>query len=195
NRFKCDCKMFYQTGWLCCHELACIHLVCGVDFSMMLKSLPARRTSGHEKENRFYLYRIFRLIWGVVDDDERLCEYKEVLDLQKVKSVVRQAETTSPDLPGWRGVSFLFIAPGLEELKQLTKATSWSFICPVRSLDELKVCNMLLGPELKLKDDDFVSRYNEYGGIPISFFSETKNQTNSTLRWRLTRLAQISSRM
>ncbi|OWZ19311.1 hypothetical protein PHMEG_0006460 [Phytophthora megakarya] len=22
NRFKCDCKMFYQTGWLCCHVLA-----------------------------------------------------------------------------------------------------------------------------------------------------------------------------
>ncbi|OWZ16810.1 hypothetical protein PHMEG_0009340 [Phytophthora megakarya] len=49
NRFKCDCKMFCLTGWHCCHVLECIHLVSGVDFSMMLKRLPARRTSGHPK--------------------------------------------------------------------------------------------------------------------------------------------------
>ncbi|OWY98366.1 hypothetical protein PHMEG_00030885 [Phytophthora megakarya] len=57
NRFKCDCKMFYQTGWLCCHVLACIHLICGVDFSIMLKGLPARRTSGRPRKKKTCLTR------------------------------------------------------------------------------------------------------------------------------------------
>ncbi|ETM55610.1 hypothetical protein L914_01194 [Phytophthora nicotianae] len=43
NKYKCDCKEFYQTGWLCAHILATLHLLDSLDLKMMLRKIPARK--------------------------------------------------------------------------------------------------------------------------------------------------------
>ncbi|EGZ23326.1 hypothetical protein PHYSODRAFT_389368, partial [Phytophthora sojae] len=43
SKFKCDCKAFFQSGWLCAHVLACLHLVDSFDLQVILPSLPARK--------------------------------------------------------------------------------------------------------------------------------------------------------
>ncbi|OWY95412.1 Crinkler (CRN) [Phytophthora megakarya] len=147
-------------------------------------------------KSRFYLYCIFRLVHGLLDEDKTFGEYilvlncgekyhkyswkekvfttvnkEEVARLQRVKNVVRLIEATSSELLSWMGVSILFSSPELQKVSKFKRITSWSFISPVWSLDELQVCNMFLDSRLKLTDDDLVSRYSEYGGIPRSVFS------------------------
>jgi hypothetical protein len=50
KKFKCDCKSFYESGWLCAHVLACLQLVGAVDLNAMLRGLPARRPSGRPRK-------------------------------------------------------------------------------------------------------------------------------------------------
>ncbi|EGZ28771.1 hypothetical protein PHYSODRAFT_466886, partial [Phytophthora sojae] len=57
SKFKCDCKEFYQTGWLCGHVMACLKLVDGLDFSLMLRGLLMRRPSGRPRKKKQCLER------------------------------------------------------------------------------------------------------------------------------------------
>ncbi|KUF77010.1 hypothetical protein AM587_10000661 [Phytophthora nicotianae] len=50
NKYKCDCKEFYQTGWLCAHILATLHLVDSLDLKMMLRNFPARKPPGRPRK-------------------------------------------------------------------------------------------------------------------------------------------------
>ncbi|EGZ28343.1 hypothetical protein PHYSODRAFT_475914 [Phytophthora sojae] len=50
KKFKCDCKDFYQTRWLCAHVLACLHLVDNLDLTVMLRGLPTRRPPGRPRK-------------------------------------------------------------------------------------------------------------------------------------------------
>ncbi|EEY53330.1 uncharacterized protein PITG_06974 [Phytophthora infestans T30-4] len=49
-KFKCDCKQFYQIGWLCTRGLACLHLVDALDLQVMLRNLPARKPPGRPRK-------------------------------------------------------------------------------------------------------------------------------------------------
>ncbi|EGZ30780.1 hypothetical protein PHYSODRAFT_470265 [Phytophthora sojae] len=57
SKFKCDCKEFYQTGWLCGHVMACLKLVDGLDFSLMLRGLLMRRPTGRPRKKKQCLER------------------------------------------------------------------------------------------------------------------------------------------
>jgi len=57
KKFKCDCKAFYQTGWLCAHVLACLHLVDDLDLEVMLRGLPARKPPGRPRKKTRCLER------------------------------------------------------------------------------------------------------------------------------------------
>ncbi|EGZ23189.1 hypothetical protein PHYSODRAFT_457828, partial [Phytophthora sojae] len=50
SKFKCGCKAFFQTGWLCAHVLACLHLVDSLDLQVMIRSLPARKPPGRPRK-------------------------------------------------------------------------------------------------------------------------------------------------
>ncbi|KAE9340062.1 hypothetical protein PR003_g10697 [Phytophthora rubi] len=57
QKFKCDCKTFYQSGWLYAHVLACLQLVDAVDLNAMLRGLPARRPPGRPRKKAKCLER------------------------------------------------------------------------------------------------------------------------------------------
>ncbi|KAG6976549.1 hypothetical protein JG688_00001254 [Phytophthora aleatoria] len=157
-------------------------------------------------KSRFYLYCAFRLIHGLVDEEMKSCTYTLVLNfkglyhvyswsekafillnteegfrLRENHYVLRLLEADSTDLLGWAGVSIAFTSPALEKLNSFLKvAMSCSFISPVWSLSELQACNAILDDGLKLTNDELVSRYTEYGGIPRSIFD---GDQDSALRY------------
>ncbi|EGZ16435.1 hypothetical protein PHYSODRAFT_499598, partial [Phytophthora sojae] len=46
NRYRCDCKAHYSSGWICSHVLGALAILENFDLGRMLKSLPARRPPG-----------------------------------------------------------------------------------------------------------------------------------------------------
>ncbi|EGZ10246.1 hypothetical protein PHYSODRAFT_338915 [Phytophthora sojae] len=57
KKVKCDCKDFYQTGWLCAHVLGCLHLVDNLDLAVMRRGLPARSPPGRPRKKSKCLQR------------------------------------------------------------------------------------------------------------------------------------------
>ncbi|POM67835.1 Crinkler (CRN) family protein, partial [Phytophthora palmivora] len=130
-------------------------------------------------KSRFYLYCIFQLILGEREDVKKLLPYElvlnygsdfrkydaerkefveldgeEVVSLQTQRRVLRLVEATSTQLVGWSGVSILFASPGVKGIKDFAKCTTHC---------------------LQLAEDDLVSRYDIFGGIPRFVFTRASN--------------------
>jgi Crinkler effector protein N-terminal domain len=142
----------------------------------------------------FCLYCIFRLVCGHPEEVKELplvvfnfhthyykhiastrefveLNEKEVRFLCKQKNVLRLVDGESSQLMGWKGVSILFVSPGQGSLNDYLKVNSSSYIMPVWSLQELQDYNSLLDGELKLAENELISRYDTFGGIPRSIFT------------------------
>lgn len=150
-------------------------------------------------KSRFYLYCIFQLILREREDIKQLPPYELVMNyghefhkydagrdefveladedvdlLRAQPHMLRLVEATSTRLVGWSGVSILFAAPDAEGMDDFAKVGGFRYILPTWSLEELKQYNALLSGRLKLADEDLVSRYYKFGGIPGSSSRELR---------------------
>jgi hypothetical protein len=153
----------------------------------------------------FYLYCIFQLVHGhqekvlalssiVLNNDAQYHKYdpskkeflelneREVLLLKQENNVVRLIEGKSSLLTGWNGVSILFASPGVERLNEYLKVNSSRHIMPVWSFEELQDYNSLFDGERKLSDNDLISRYEKFGGIPRFIFSNEQELNDLELQ-------------
>jgi hypothetical protein len=96
--------------------------------------------------------------------------------------VLRLVEGTSSELVGWRGVSVLFASPGVDDLGNFAKVDGLTYIMPTWTLEEPEEHNALLPVDLKLAEDELVSRYDKFGGIPRSVFSQGMLETETQLK-------------
>ncbi|EGZ27902.1 hypothetical protein PHYSODRAFT_471116 [Phytophthora sojae] len=51
NRYRCDCKAHYSSGWICSHVLGALAILDNFDLGRMLKRLPARRPPGRPRKS------------------------------------------------------------------------------------------------------------------------------------------------
>ncbi|GMF27500.1 unnamed protein product [Phytophthora lilii] len=162
-------------------------------------------------KSRFLLYCMFQLTLGeqedvqqlplyelVVNHNEKYVKYdaatKEFVDLDKAdvsalmgqRHVLRLVEATSSELTGWSGVSVLFASPGVEGYENFEKVDGLTFTMPTWILEELKEYNTLLSDRLKLDDDELLSRYDLYGGIPRFVFSQTIDRPEAKIHSAIT---------
>ncbi|POM72878.1 Crinkler (CRN) family protein, partial [Phytophthora palmivora] len=151
-------------------------------------------------KSRFYLYCIFQLILGEREDVKKLLPYElvlnygsdfrkydaerkefveldgeEVVSLQTQRRVLRLVEATSTQLVGWSGVSILFASPGVKGIKDFAKVDGGTYIMPAWTFEELREYNSLLPDNLQLAEDDLVSRYDIFGGIPRFVFTRANH--------------------
>eukprot|EP00644_Phytophthora_capsici_P003913 jgi/Phyca11/108643/e_gw1.15.666.1 len=156
----------------------------------------------------FYLYCIFQLIRNreredikqlppyelVMNYDDNFVKYdaaraefvrlnkEDVDDLMDKPFVLRLVDARSTKLMGWRGVSVLFAVPDAEDLHDFEKVPGPKFIMPAWSLEELQDCNQVLPDDLKLAEDELVSRFDAFGGIPRYVFSKNKTAIENKLK-------------
>ncbi|KAG2805569.1 hypothetical protein PC113_g24220, partial [Phytophthora cactorum] len=158
-------------------------------------------------KNRFFLYCIFQLILHEREDVKRLPPYELVVnhkknyvkydaaskefielnetDVRALKGkpyVIRLVEATSSELTGWRGVSVLFASPGVDGIDNFSKVDGLTFIMPTWTLEELEDYNSLPPVELKLAEDELLSRYDVFGGIPRFVFSQAMDRTEAKIK-------------
>ncbi|KAG1708622.1 hypothetical protein DVH05_022249 [Phytophthora capsici] len=158
-------------------------------------------------KSRFFLYCIFQLILREREDVVLLPPYELVVNhkkkyvkydavskafvelnktdvraLQSKPYVIRLVEATSLELTGWRGVSVLFASPDVDGIDNFSKVDGLTFIMPTWTFEELEDYNSLLSDELKLAEDELLSRYDRFGGIPRFVFSQTMDQTEAKIK-------------
>ncbi|KAG3132439.1 hypothetical protein C6341_g22905, partial [Phytophthora cactorum] len=158
-------------------------------------------------KSRFFLYCIFQLILHEREDVKGLPPYELVVnhkknyvkydaaskefielnetDVRALKGkpyVIRLVEATSSELTGWRGVSVLFASPGVDGIDNFSKVDGLTFIMPTWTLEELEDYNSLPPVELKLAEDELLSRYDVFGGIPRFVFSQAMDRTEAKIK-------------
>ncbi|KAE8893764.1 hypothetical protein PF003_g22296 [Phytophthora fragariae] len=160
-------------------------------------------------KSRFFLYCIFQLIRREREDVKQLppCELvlnhgndflrydaastefvelrkKDVRALKAKPHVIRLVQATSTELVGWHGVSVLFASPDAKGLRNLAKVDGITYIMPTWTLEELEEYNSLLPGNLKLAEDEdeLVSRYDTFGGVPRFVFSKAMGATKAELK-------------
>ncbi|KAE9137202.1 hypothetical protein PF007_g1866 [Phytophthora fragariae] len=50
RKLSCDCKAFYESGWLCAHVLASLNLIDKFNLPLLVKSVPARKPPGRPRK-------------------------------------------------------------------------------------------------------------------------------------------------
>ncbi|KAE9271906.1 hypothetical protein PF001_g28171 [Phytophthora fragariae] len=50
QKYRCDCKAFYVSGWLCPHILAILSILDGFSLNILSKSIPARKPPGRPRK-------------------------------------------------------------------------------------------------------------------------------------------------
>ncbi|GMF09268.1 unnamed protein product [Phytophthora lilii] len=91
---------------------------------------------------------------------------------------------------GWHGVSASFASLAVNKgLKDFEKIDGFRFILPTWTLEELQDSNSLLPSDMKLADDELVSRYRTFGGIPL--FSQSIRETEGELETAITSFSAL----
>jgi len=50
QKYRCDCKAFYVSGWLCSHILATLKIRDNFNLAVLVKSIPARKPPGRPRK-------------------------------------------------------------------------------------------------------------------------------------------------
>ncbi|OWZ15630.1 Crinkler (CRN) [Phytophthora megakarya] len=144
----------------------------------------------HKVENNSWSYKLllhcrnrYMLYCPESDKFVKLANISDIYQLIDEHEVLRLIDSQSSYLVGARGVSILFASPDLIDKEyRYTRSNSFTYIMPVRSLDELQDCNSLLCDELKLSGDVLTSRYKKFGGIARLIFTKSEDESEEDLR-------------